>query len=157
MTSKFKEISKALSLSFDIPVTTLNKWATSENRVAHRQIMEQAHQAINELEQYSALTSSNASLEEVAKSLGFDNPLTMHIEGISSRTFRSWFENEDKRKLVIGFLIGMHWGLLSEATMRLEISTPVKLHKKLKAKDVMPGEFVRLYQISPISLVKLMK
>ena len=155
MNSKFKDISKALSSSFGIPITTLNKWASSDNRIAHREIMVHAHNAISVIEDYSELISSRKTLEEIAYSLGFDAPLSMTIEGVSSRTFRSWFENDDKRKQVIGFLIGIHWTLLSEASKKIGTGSTVEILDKLKGQNVMPGEFIRLYKISPDTVINL--
>ena len=155
MSTTFKSISKALSEKFSIPITTLAKWASSDSRVGHRTILEHAYQAVSDFDEYSSLASSDESLEAIAKSLGFDAPLSMTIEGVSSRTFRSWFESESKRKLVIGFLIGLHWQKMAAASNQCGYESPGSLLNQLKVKDVAPGKFIRLFLISPGTLSKL--
>ncbi|MBO2656132.1 hypothetical protein I6M49_22070 [Shewanella algae] len=147
MLSYFKDNLKVIASLFDIQAQTLKLWASAENRSAHRDLLSLATMAINYDPSLQALLDGDAGLQDIASSLGIDNPLNSEISGVSGPTFRSWFTKPEKRKLVIGFLLGLYQRSLSEASEGAGFNSVEALLKRLRKLDIEPGRIVRLLRI----------
>ena len=55
----------------------------------------------------------------------------------------------------MGFLLGLHWQLISEAARESKHDNEIDFLKSLDSLKVSPGDFVRLYQVSPNTMINL--
>lgn len=144
---------KRIAATFAIPITTVNTWAKSEKRIAHLELLSNALDALETSDFYTNIT--NETPYNFGRKLGYDNPLTVSIDGIPPRTFRSWFDSDDKHGLLKGVLIGHHWRQLqsiSDSAGRPSISCFISY---LKNNNISIEGITKLYLASPETLIKL--
>ncbi len=147
MLSYFTENLKVIADLFDIQAQTLKLWTKAENRRAHRDLLAHAAMAIKYDPTLRALLEDEADLHDIASSLGIDNPLNSEISGVSGPTFRTWFAKPEKRKLVIGFLLGLYQRSLEQAADGAGFDSVEALLKRVRKLDIEPGRIVRLLRI----------
>lgn len=146
---------KRIASLFAIPITTLQTWAKSENRLAHMELLTHAIGALELCKFYSDISHEFTTPHALGQQLGFDNPLTICIDGIAQRTFRAWFESDEKHGLLNGILIGYHWRMVQSISVQSGFSTISALLLLLDAHNVRLDGLVKLYQASPDTLTRL--
>lgn len=156
MLSYFTENLKVIADLFDIQAQTLKLWTKAENRRAHRDLLALAAMALDNDPSLRSLLDGDAPLLDIASHLGIDNPLNTDITGISGPTFRSWFAKPDKRKLVIGVLLGLYQRTLAEAASSAGFADLESLQNRLTQLDIAPGRVVRLFRIDGQTVTTLL-
>lgn len=154
MDNSFKQKIKDICKVSGIPATTLQKWANAENRSTHRELLLLALEAIEKNRNYEQLLENPP--EATAVSLGFESPLNIEIDGISNRTWRSWFDVKEKEKQVNTLLLGLYWKVISDCAKQSGYITPAKLVSKLTVIGVKLNEVIKLYRASSYALFKLL-
>jgi hypothetical protein len=144
---------KRIAATFAIPITTVNTWAKSEKRLAHLELLSNALDAYEICDFYTNITHKTPY--DFGQQLGFDNPLTLSIDGIPQRTFRSWFDTEDKHGLLKGVLIGHHWRQLQSISVRAGGPSISCFISYLKKHSISIEGITKLYLASPETLIKL--
>lgn len=148
---------KRIAKLFSIPITTLQTWLKSDKRQSHVEILHQAMKALDMSAFHRDIFSLSAEPLEVGRKLGFDNPLTLDIDGIPQRTFRSWFETPEKFGLLAGLMIGHQWKMLTELSKKSGFHTMSNFIDVLKFNDIELDGLIRLNLSASQTLVKLLK
>lgn len=145
---------KLISSAFEIHINTVTKWLSNPSRKSHIQYLSLALDAVSERLFYAALLNCDMDVNAIADRLGLDNFLSSEIEGISSRTLRSWISNPQKKKLIVGILIGFHWFELTQLAEESNNSLE-ELISILDLRSVSFVEAVKMYKASS-QLVQLL-
>lgn len=142
---------------FNVSKKNLRMWDNTENRATHKLLLSAAYAATIANHEYAKLLDNKQlDIGQVGEQLGFDNPLNLSIEGLSSRTFRSWCDVDDKRSLAIAVLLGLHWLQLTKIAVDVGLNEPVDILNLLAKIEVGVADCIRLYQLSPTTMVKLL-
>lgn len=145
---------KLISSAFEIHINTVTKWLSNPSRKSHIQYLSLALDAVSQRPFYAALLSCDMDVNAIADRLALDNFLSSEIDGISSRTLRSWILNPQKKKLIVGILIGFHWFELAKLAEESNNSLE-ELISILDLRSVSLVEAVKMYKASS-QLVQLL-
>lgn len=132
---------------------TLKLWSNEKKREGHIKILISFNQAIKASPEYSELLDNMDSPMEIAKKLSIEKPWMLELP-IPKRTFKDWFESEDKKRLVSACIVGWHFGVVSDAAQELQIE-PAYLIEMLRDINVSPMELVELYTTSKVATTKI--
>lgn len=143
-----------ISSVFEIHINTVTKWLSNPSRKSHIQYLSLALDAVSQRPFYAALLSCDMDVNAIADRLALDNFLSSEIDGISSRTLRSWILNPQKKKLIVGILIGFHWYELSKLAEE-SYNSLEELISILDLRSVSLVEAVKMYKASS-QLVQLL-
>lgn len=148
---------KRIAKLFSIPITTLQTWLKSDKRQTHVEILNQAMKALDMSAFHRDIFSLCAEPLEVGRKLGFDNPLTLDIDGIPQRTFRSWFETPEKFGLLAGVMIGHQWQALTQLSKKSGFHTMSNFIDILQFNDIELDGVMRLNLAASQTLAKILK